>query len=235
MKVETDSVLVFIEVKKGSGLGHRQLERYRGILESSKHATKNLILLTLYQVEFDERSERPDRQLTWHDVGEYLRNYSEFSNPVSQFLVQQFIEFLEQQRMSVQRVERDYISGMQAYVRLVTMIDHAVDVAEIAKYKRPRNAKGFWIFYVGSTKSRDYSIRFYYEEPTKLRFEFYNKRHDPEQLDSYPAWNAGGKSPHRIMELDEEFFGLDAQRQLGVLAEFFRSSYAEAKRLELRE
>ncbi|MEX1039564.1 MAG: hypothetical protein WDZ51_02965 [Pirellulaceae bacterium] len=235
IKVETTSVLALVEVKKGSGLGHLQLERYRSILASSLHPTKKLVLLTMHPIEFNQSAERPDRQLTWHDVSEWFRHCPDLSDPVANFLVQQFIEFLEQQRMSVQRVEKEYLSGMEAYVRLVTMIDLALTIAEIPKYKRPRNGKGYWVFYVGSTTTRDYCIRFYFKRPGELRFEFHGKSPNRKPFEFGSLWKSGGQRLHRIMELDSEFFEADAQQQLRKLTEFLRSSHAEAEQLALPE
>lgn len=234
IKVASPGVVVLVEVKKGSGLGKRQLERYRSILSKATTETKRLVLLTHHPVEFKEDAEKPDRHVTWHEVGRWLTANASPGHPVSAFLVEQFTAFLEQQRMAVQHVGKEYVAGMEAYIRLVTMIDRALDIAQIPTYKRPRAGKGFWVFYVGSKTKRLYCVRIKYRKPTDVRFEFFKMKCDKERFAEQDDWKLAKDKPYRVLELDGTFFESDAQEQLMKLKTFFHESHEAAKRMSLQ-
>lgn len=56
---------VLVEVKKGSGVGAAQVQRYREILNRSAAAVKRLVLLTLLPFEAGPDGHRPDEHLYW--------------------------------------------------------------------------------------------------------------------------------------------------------------------------
>lgn len=230
IKIIADDLMALVEVKKGSGLGKRQLERYRAILNGQQAETKRLILLTHFPVEFGRGGERPDRHVTWHQVARWLQDHSKVPDSVSSFLISQFTGFLERQRMAIQHVGKEYVSGMEAYVRLVTMIERALDVAGISIYKRPRAGKGFWVCYVGSKTSRPFCVRIRYKKPTQVCFEFVKMKPDPAKEKS-DDWQLVNRKLCRTFEMDEGFFEAEAQEQMMRLRTFFTESYAAAQQL----
>ncbi|HEX3151378.1 MAG TPA: hypothetical protein VHR66_25085 [Gemmataceae bacterium] len=56
---------------------------------------------------------------------------SKIEDAVARFLIDQFTTFLERQRMAIQHVGKEYVTGMEAYARLVALIRQALDRAGI--------------------------------------------------------------------------------------------------------
>jgi hypothetical protein len=228
IRITTSDMVALVEVKKGSGLGKTQLERYRKILADEKAQVKRLILLTLYPVEFRSNAERPDRHVTWHQVARWLKEHATIKDPVARFLIDQFTSFLERQRMAIQHVGKEYVTGMEAYARLVAMIRQALDGAGIQIYKKPRGGTRFWVCYVGSKQSRPYCVKIRFAKPTIIRFEFVKMKHDPAKLGE-GEWHMWKHRPCRLLHLDDAFFESEAQDQSLRLRRFFEESLQAAQ------
>jgi hypothetical protein len=229
IRITANDMVALVEVKKGSGLGTTQLERYRKILAVEKPQVKRLILLTLYPVEFQSNAERPDRHVTWHQVARWLKENAKIKDVVARFLIDQFTSFLERQRMAIQQVGKEYVSGMEAYARLAAMICQALDGAGIQIYKKPRGGTRFWVCYVGSKKCRPYCVKIRFDKPTLIRFEFVKMKHDPAKLSEgeWQLWKR--RRPCRLLNLDDAFFESEAQDQLMRLRHFFEESLQAAQ------
>jgi|GEM_PF-4532482 len=230
IEIAADDLAAFIEVKKDAKPGPRQLDRYRLSLDAKSANRKYLILLAHFPNELHQGSEQSDRGITWHEVAKWLDERTELQDPVAIYLVRQFVDFLKEERMAIQHVGREYVLGMEAYVRLVTMIDRALIDAEIPMYKRPRVWKDNWICYVGSRSSRPFCIKIRFKNPTQICFEFFASNLAPgKQLPD--DWHLGKSKPYRVFKLTDSFFAVEAQEQSLQLQTFFKESYEAAKQL----
>lgn len=91
--IRGENSLALVEVKKGSGLGDRQMERYREILEKSNATHCRLVLLTHYTVDFGDDDVKPDISVRWGEVATQLNQIPAVC-PITKFLIGEFITFL---------------------------------------------------------------------------------------------------------------------------------------------
>ena len=126
IELRTPDHLACVEVKVESGLGPRQLERYRRILNGSGVANTTLVLLTRYPVETDEK---PDHALLWYAVAENLRETlrtTAWDSPVSRHLAEQFVGLLKARGMTMEKVSWSLAGGVRAAQNLINMLGKAL-------------------------------------------------------------------------------------------------------------
>jgi len=208
IEVGTDK-LVFIEVKHDSSLGFEQLERYYSHLKSLSGKETQLVLLTRSRLSIQETS--MDRSffyhVCWYEISGWLSE-ADIHDEVVIFLVDQFLGFLEEKEMSMEKVTWEYIQGMPAMVNLVNML--GIAIAEALPEEKTRRTAGWnWIgYYLG--EGTDVWVGIRYKEPLKIVFE-----------------NNNGNNPTLQQELilmDAHFFSLTAGEQLECLIDFVGNS-----------
>ena len=114
--IQTPDHLVYVEVKCGSGLGHQQLERYRNALDSQAEYRKDqkyLVLLSRYVVMIVDNGEEPDYACRWFEIADWLEKLC-VRDEVSKYLVRQFLDFLSERNISVQKVGWNLVDGTKA-------------------------------------------------------------------------------------------------------------------------
>jgi len=231
VSIKAPGIFVLIEVKKGSGLGDRQLERYRKVLDSSDATIRRLVLLTAFSVGSEDR---PDKDIRWSDVADWLKA-NPMNGSVSQFLVIQFSEFLKEEGMTIERVSWEYMNGVKAHLNLMKMVAKGLEKANIkaAHWRSAWEYSGFNLessqFWVGveypyyeylsmNTEKIDYD---------KLQFNALGKQSDVpgvgqverEILENGKAWIG--------LNLEHEsvcFFSLSAENQLKVIRQFLETA-----------
>jgi hypothetical protein len=208
IQVDSDKI-AYIEVKHDSSLGVEQLERYYLDLMSSKAKDTQLVLLTRSRHSIQETS--LDRSLfhhvCWYEISGWLSE-ADFRDDIIAFLVEQFLEFLKEKEMSMEKVTWEYIQGVPAMINLVNMIGTALsEVAPESSTKKTVGAS--WAgFYMS-----ELFIGFRYANPLIIVFE-----------------NNTGNSPTFKRDLFLEkahFFSLSAGEQLECLIDFMRVSLQE--------
>jgi len=133
MEVRTEDHLVYVEVKVESGLGPRQLGRYRAVLDASGFSKTTLVLLSRYPVESDEK---PDHAVLWYSVAEHLRTAlrsGTWQSPLSRHLAEQSVGFLQAKGMTMEKVTWHLPEGVRAAQNLIDMLEEAL----IAMEKKP--------------------------------------------------------------------------------------------------
>ncbi len=103
--IRTTKWLIFIEVKQWNKIDAQQLKKYRKVLTkcANQNQKTKLITLTVHQPDFSKTKYRPDRELQWYEVANSLKQLS-LKNTESSFIVQQFIIFMEEQVMTIERI-----------------------------------------------------------------------------------------------------------------------------------
>ncbi len=208
IEVGTDK-LVFIEVKHDSSLGFEQLERYYSHLKSLSGKETQLVLLTRSRLSIQETllDRRLFHHVCWYEISGWLSE-ADIHDEVVIFLVDQFLGFLEEKEMSMEKVTWEYIQGMPAMVNLVNML--GIAIAEALPEEKTRRTAGWnWIgYYLG--EGTDVWVGIRYKEPLKIVFE-----------------NNNGNNPTLQQELilmDAHFFSLTAGEQLECLIDFVGNS-----------
>lgn len=232
IEVTTPDCLVFIEVKKESGLGHLQLERYRAQLQKRAgffSATK-LVLLTRYPITYGVNAEKPDVHIRWMEIGEWLEEL-QFDSEVTKFLVEQFLGFLYERGMKMEKVTWQLVEGQRSLRSLLAMVEEAISATNLSIHQR--TAGWDWIGYYLEGKKA--FIGFYFDEPNLLCFEAYVGRpldgmeiDFGEVADNGTQWDA-------FLDLAAErepfFFAQNKANQYKIVEEFLRKSWTYAKTL----
>ena len=234
IKIFSRDKLVYVEVKDYSPVKATQLKHYREVLKSSNRGTQKLILLTRYAVNYEDHKGIPDRQVCWFEIYNWLKSL-EPQHAVSAYLINSFNSFLEDKRMSIEKVAWEYINGVPAFNNLINMIEAAIKGVGIPFHKNyPRAAawdsKGFWL------ENKKYYCGVYYNAPLTLIFKAFNKK----DLDvgkvaspSYPIKEAFSSIWFMLQLEDVHFFSLDKDRQLEDIAKFISTAYGEAKQMRI--
>jgi len=234
IKISSRDKLAYVEVKDHSPVKATQLKGYREVLQSSNCGFKKLILLTRYAVNNEEHKDIPDRQVCWFDVYNWLESL-EPQHAVSTYLINSFNSFLEDKRMSIEKVTSEYINGMPAFNNLINMIEAAIKGVGIPLHKsHPRAAvwdsKGFWL------ENKKYYCGIYYNAPLTLIFKAFNKK----DLDigkvaspTYPIREAFASIWFMLQLEDMHLFSLDKDRQLEEITKFISTAHSEARQMRI--
>ncbi|MGC1378440.1 MAG: PD-(D/E)XK nuclease family protein [Anaerolineales bacterium] len=210
IRVGKDRVAI-VEVKHDASLGHQQLERYHAHLEKNQYKEKQLILLTRSRHSIQETS-LPREQfhhVCWYEISGWLSE-AKSDNLVVDYHVYQFLDFLREKEMCMEKITWEYMEGVPAMVNLASMLGTAL--AEALPEEKSRKTAGWnWIgYYIG--EGTDIWVGFRYREALKIVFE-----------------NQNGNKPsfHNELSLpDKHFFSLSAGEQLECLIKFITETYA---------
>jgi hypothetical protein len=130
IKIGVDRV-AFIEVKHDSSLGSDQLERYFEYLERSPFFEKRLVLLTRSKHSIQETTldTKCFHHVSWYQISGWLSE-TEFNDDTVDYIVQQFLEFLAEKEMSMEKITWEYIDGVPAMKNLLNMLGTAIAEAD---------------------------------------------------------------------------------------------------------
>jgi hypothetical protein len=201
--------IVFIEVKHDSSLGFEQLESYYSHLRSLQTKETQLVLLTRsrHSIQGTSLDRHLFHHVCWYEISGWLSE-AEIQDEVISFLIEQFLEFLKEKGMNMEKVTWEYIRGVPAMVNLVNMIGTAI--SEVAPESSVRKTVGAsWAGYY----LEGIFIGFRFADPLLVVFE-----------------NNAGNSPtfKRDLYLEKaHFFSLSAGEQLECLIEFVGTSLDE--------
>lgn len=206
---DDDRLLVYVEVKHNSPLHDGQLEAYKSELLKSGYEETRLILLTRSKQSALDTTLSPDEfhHACWYQIHAFLLS-SKVNDKVAEYLIDQFLGFLEEKGMSVKKVSWEYMQGVPSMLNLISMVEAAIEEA-IPWVKIKRTGGWNWRgFYVGEMFC---GIR--YDEPLLVVVE-----------------NNGGWKPTFRKDLDLEkklFFALGQDEQLEMIINFIREGYQE--------
>jgi hypothetical protein len=223
---------IYVEVKYDATLGYRQIDRYRKALEAHPEKNKCIVLLTRFAVEL-EGDAKPDKHVRLFEVYNWLVE-AEVEDPVSEYLVRAFMDYLEEKQMSIQKVGWEYINGVPALTNLMNMIQVAIESPSLPIYQKTAgwDWKGFYIM------DGDHFCGIYYERPLTVVFEIQHKgRYDLERLVEarYPV-EEGQHSISFLLDLEStHFFSLNKDEQLELITTFLRASLDDAQEARIGE
>ena len=211
VKVDSDK-LALIEVKHDSGLGEEQLERYYSHLSNLATDTQ-LVLLTRSKHSIQETT--LDRNffhhVCWYEISGWLSEI-DIHDEIAIYMIEQFLEFLKEKGMNMEKVNWEYIQGVPAMVNLVNMIGTAL--SEVAPETSTRKTVG--ANWAGYYIDKEF-VGFRYDNPLIVVFE-----------------NNNGANPTFKRDLPLEkvhFFSLPAGEQLECLIEFIQKAFKEYQNL----
>ena len=206
--VDSDKI-IFIEVKLDSSLGIEQLERYYSHLTRKNSQDIQLVLITRSRHSIQETT--LDRSLfhhvCWYEISGWLSEI-EIHDEVTSFVVEQFLDFLREKGMNMEKVSWEYIQGVPALINLVNMIGTAI--AEVAPETSCRKTMGAnWAGYY-------------------LDRMFIGFRYDKSLIVVIEDNNGTNPTFKRGLSLEKaHFFSLTAGEQLECLIEFVQKALQE--------
>lgn len=225
-----DKLLIYIEVKHDSGLGYRQLERYKKALEESGAKIKKLILLTRFSIDLTDDEAKLCKHVKWFEVYNWLTE-AKPEDPVSRYLARSFLDFLEEKKMSMQKVGWEYIKGVPALVNLMNMIEVAIKSTPLSIHRKSGGWewKGFYL------DNGDYFCGVYYSNPLSVVFELQFEAKPSEEIPTTSGYRydrtPGGKIYFALDLEPEDFFALNKDQQLETISTFLKKVYATAQKI----
>lgn len=203
---------VYIEVKHDSPLSEGQLEYYLAHLQTETETNKRLILLTRSRASENETrlmANRDFRYVRWGEVHSWLHQ-AYFDDEVCAYFAQNFNLFLQEKRMSMEKIAWDYIDGVPAMNNLVKMLETAIPEA------KPKT---------GFKRSAGWSWRGFYINPDI----FCGVRYDYPLIISFENNQPGGTPTiKRDLDLDKtHFFAMTGDEQFQTIVDFLKSAFAE--------
>lgn len=162
----SQDALFLIEVKHDSPLSTGQLEAYYSARQNFKKSITKLILLTRSKQTAIETTLSRDkfRQVCWYEIFNWL-SAIQTKNEIINFLINDFLQFLEEKAMNLSRVEWEYPAGIKSLLNLTNMLEAAVEEVYVPKIRKSGgwNWRGFYV------DSIFCGIR--YEKPNLIVFE----------------------------------------------------------------
>jgi len=230
IELSTLDKLLYIEVKHDSGLGYRQLERYKTALDESGAEITKLILLTRFSIDLADDEAKLCKHVKWFEVYNWFTE-AKPEDSVSQYLVRSFLDFLEEKKTSLQKVGWEYIEGVPAFVNLINMIEVAIRNMPLSIYAKSAGWewKGFWL------NNKDCFCGIYYSDPLSVVFELQFEAKPSEAILATSGYRYGKTPGGKIyFALDLEathFFALNKDEQLETISTFLKKVYATAQKI----
>lgn len=174
--------LVWIEVKVESELRPGQLEGYRVLLGESGIAQTRLVLLTRYPEVFQEGETRPNSEVRWFELADWLESELlavEAVNEVAAFLARQFLDFLRGRNMHLKQVGKFMPEGLRDLASMLDMLFEAAAACKVTA-KRAVYWEPSWSIGI-NLEGKKYWFGVNSAEPETLWFGTYRCRIDPEK------------------------------------------------------
>jgi hypothetical protein len=241
LQIRTRDHLVVVEVKVESGLGWRQLGRYRQELRKGGVANTCLVLLTRYPTLSEDCDERPDVFVRWHEVAAWLQQELQdagLNDPVSRHLTEQFVGFLSTRGMVMERVSWEMIPGIQAMTNFEAMLHAAASACQVrVKGSRANDSSGYHL------EGQNYWFGFRYDSPRYLYLNTNQVAIDVEKARNLPfgavydyRWGPNGFMWQDCLDLESEevhFFARSRESQLRCLEQFVKRFLDVVRTIEL--
>lgn len=242
IEISTADHLVYVEAKAESPLGRKQLQRYRKALDTDGRK-KALVLLTRYTTDDRKQASVADTERRWYEVGGALKERLErlvskpWRHQASEFLVCQFVGFLQERGMLMERVGWEYTGGIRALWNLMKMLE------EVAQKHAEEKRVSFGQEWAGySLNNKTGWVGIVWDEPTWLTFQSDQMKFDKaaaEQL-KYGEVRAKSDSPcgfkwYYEVDLDSEevhFFARSQASQMQWLEAFMEEGFKALKTLK---
>ncbi len=209
IKIFSDNILIYIEVKDGSGMGKNQISNYKESLRRSNYPKTALVVLTRFPVDFPE-FQKPDKHVRWYEIYDWLTELN-IREPLALYFKEHFLEFLREKKMNIQKISSGLIEGISANMNFLDMLTCAAECAGLEIYDRSLGQN--WIgVYIGNNQN---FCAVWYEDLFRLRYEFYADKNS----------DHSSKTSH-LNFAEEKFFELDKKTQLELLTGFIKRHYS---------
>jgi hypothetical protein len=233
--------LVYVEVKVEAELGELQLESYREALTKSGFKRMGLILLTKFSVTEQIKAKCNDT-LRWYQIAEWLEcelAEKRIQQPLSIYLVEQFLEFLKQRGLIVEKVSKQLIEGIQSLLNLLVMLEKALNLIRAKSIEFDIQSE--WVGYFFKFDTGKYWIGLRYDRPQVLLVEEKTDKASYEQIasdkyywgdDEYWYLRHERDLSRHLSSEGKQFFELLKSGQLQYIEQFITESLDVTKGLQ---
>ena len=122
-------LLAWVEIKHGSGLGETQLERYTKDLRELRARRRELVLLAPPRFKLEHELPVGARRETWATVADVCAAaLSGLDDPVHRWLVQQLLQYLQEEGLSQSSLTPDDINVLPASIRAFAALDGLIEL-----------------------------------------------------------------------------------------------------------
>tara|TARA_B100000315_G_C14523679_1_gene562777 strand:- start:257 stop:1246 length:990 start_codon:yes stop_codon:yes gene_type:complete len=157
IKIYGKNVLILIENKIESEEREDQLLDYSRILEKekksnsalrtaliyiTKYYVSNKFILDKYKLKDTDFEKHFKKACKWNDIYEHIKKYNESnkSKGVNSMYIEDFLQFTEDKKLIIEKVEREIVKGTEALVNLFSQIEEVLNKIKekynIEKYER---------------------------------------------------------------------------------------------------
>jgi len=226
IRINSGDIRIIIEVKVGAQLDWEQIQRYLIELKDSVCTRPCLGVLTRDCVLQKDRMDAVHSYARWQDVHEKLANKA-IRDPITEYLTLQFLEFLTERRMTMEKVRSELKDGVTSLENLIVMLEEAVKKS--GDNPKPEYWKegctGVWF---GPRKqccsNGSYWCGISHRNAGCLVFQVYGQRKSDSKLPDRWEWVAEGKQQEDVLRyklpLTTGFFQGDAKDQWDKIDEF---------------
>lgn len=229
---------IYIENKVSSGLGELQLERYHNHLQNIDSETK-FILLTRDYIE-DESIKYVNKYILWNELYSLIEaftdsvsDYVEAGKDKKIYLLEQFLQFLKDEGMSIEKVSWEYSEGVKSFLNLFNMIRSV-----LGQLSKEKIIKGYSTTYIGNDyagiyiNTREFWIGVYYEDIHELCFDIQDefiKKYDNKKFEKI-KYSDG--IPRYVYNFNETYFlAFPKEKQQVAIYNFIKDSINEVNKL----
>src|SRR5579872_50970 len=230
IEIDGNDFRVFIEVKVDCKASRSQIERHREALARiPNRRSKALVLLT---------KNRPEEEcegitlLRWYEVANLISNAaSRMEDKVSKYLAQQFVEFLRERGMTMDKIERGMTSAaITPFTNLLTMLKEAIPPLRESFPSFQTNSElevcpdsGGRYFGAKKDGVHAYWVGIFCRKPEQLVFAAYGVDSRKRQILKEQDWEYAEEGNRRVptlrkkFDLKDDFFtksGIDQKRTI---------------------
>lgn len=244
LEIRSPNKVVWVEVKVESALRTGQLEGYRVLLNELGIEGTKLLLLTRYPEVYQPGTARPDEEIRWFEVADWLEAElptAVAAGEVAGFLTEQLLDFLEARGMTLAQVGKYMPEGIRALSNLMNMLFEAATACQVEVGKPRWDEDGIGLYLAG----KKYWVGVNFSEPENLYFNTCAVQVDPIATTKLgigelqqEKWVPGLNRWISWVELDSElvhFFSRSKVSQMQWLEGFLRERLGQARSIELPE
>lgn len=238
--------MIVVEAKVDADLGKEQLPRYRKWVDSREVPQSCLVFLTKGPLDKKARCQMEKSSavhVRWHEIARCLgelKKRGTLEQP-TRYLTDQFVEFLTERRMTLQKVTWELAVGLRSLLDLMEMVNDAIprledDIENVCALQDTR-ANGYSLK-VGETKCW---VGVRYEDANRLFFVAQKIDKDRGATAGAGVVREAGKGAsnwENELELSSEdvhFFARDAASQADCIKHFIRQSVEAIRNITTRE
>ena len=242
MKIEFPGHLAFVEVKVESRQGDRQLSRYSEALSvyARKGLATQLVYLTRYPEAVVAASGPSFHAVRWFQIANCLQHQLRTNSAhgsISHFLIEQFVGFLLERGMAMQKIQPDLSGGVRSLRNLLMMLGEV-----IAGRKLSCKRSSDFDFIGFDFDAGQFWIGVDLESPSSLVFETSEMNIDIEKaagsgvggvvMDHWTGKKKKWVNKFNVSSDNAEFFALSQSEQMNRIESFFNDCLEKAKQIE---